>query len=593
MKKILLSLLTVILLGALTVIGVFAAETVIYENDFSDPSTLDDFEQYIQEWEIKDGGLYITGNFLPKAKNKNIDTAFPYLIYDGGEDLKDYIVEVDYMNVQTAGGIIFRSNPDACVQEDSGFAGYLAFISNDATKGALGSADDDDRYVGNINVGASGNFSLSSNVHIKVTVKGDKMNVLMTNLENGKKVYDYTYTVGTSQNDFKRTGGTFGLRMRSGYKNNMAYSAGNAYFDNLRVTTANEATIGGSAPVTTPAVNSTESIDTSNLVKVYENTFDTADSINDFYQVGGTWGVRDGKLYLTGKGALSHSFILYGGDPDLVKLTDYVVDADIYNVQTQGGILIRSDYANVIETSDSGFMGYHMFTSNNGTLGAIGAGKPDGKWLDGNIKVSSAIIQPGMDIHMQAAVKGDRIQITISDLATGKLLWRWCQRHDLWQAGTFGFRMRATESSGLSNLNAVGIDNLVVSKYAEPVQKTEVKLTIGSTTAYVNGQAKTLDVAPVIENSRTLMPLRFIAEAMGATVEWDGATSTATLTEGETKVVITLGSTTAYVNGTAKTLDAPAESRNGRTLLPVRFIAESFGAQVAWDGSTSTATLTK
>ncbi|MBQ9429596.1 MAG: hypothetical protein IJU41_08650, partial [Clostridia bacterium] len=115
MKKILLSLLTVILLGALTVIGVFAAETVIYENDFSDPSTLDDFEQYIQEWEIKDGGLYITGNFLPKAKNKNIDTAFPYLIYDGGEDLKDYIVEVDYMNVQTAGGIIFRSNPDACV----------------------------------------------------------------------------------------------------------------------------------------------------------------------------------------------------------------------------------------------------------------------------------------------------------------------------------------------------------------------------------------------------------------------------------------------------------------------------------------------
>ena len=129
----------------------------------------------------------------------------------------------------------------------------------------------------------------------------------------------------------------------------------------------------------------------------------------------------------------------------------------------------------------------------------------------------------------------------------------------------------------------VGIDNLVVSKYAEPVQKTEVKLTIGSTTAYVNGQAQTLDVAPVIENSRTLMPLRFIAEAMGATVEWDGATSTATLTEGETKVVITLGSTTAYANGTAKTLDAPAESRNGRTLLPVRFIAENLGYEVDYD----------
>ncbi|MBQ9428449.1 MAG: copper amine oxidase N-terminal domain-containing protein [Clostridia bacterium] len=133
---------------------------------------------------------------------------------------------------------------------------------------------------------------------------------------------------------------------------------------------------------------------------------------------------------------------------------------------------------------------------------------------------------------------------------------------------------------------------VIVEDSAAP-QKTEVKLTIGQTTAYVNGEAKTLDVAPVIENSRTLMPLRFIAEAMGATVEWDGATSTATLTEGENVVVITLGSTTATVGGVAKTLDVPAESRNGRTLLPVRFIAESFGAEVAWDGATSTATLTK
>ncbi|MBQ9428658.1 MAG: copper amine oxidase N-terminal domain-containing protein [Clostridia bacterium] len=126
-----------------------------------------------------------------------------------------------------------------------------------------------------------------------------------------------------------------------------------------------------------------------------------------------------------------------------------------------------------------------------------------------------------------------------------------------------------------------------------PQGQTIVKLTIGSNTAYVNGEAKTLDVAPLIENSRTLMPLRFIAESLGATVEWDGATSTATLTTADVTLLITLGQTTAYVNGQAKTLDVPAESRNGRTLLPVRFIAESFGAEVAWDGATSTATLTK
>ncbi|MBQ7661187.1 MAG: copper amine oxidase N-terminal domain-containing protein, partial [Clostridia bacterium] len=128
---------------------------------------------------------------------------------------------------------------------------------------------------------------------------------------------------------------------------------------------------------------------------------------------------------------------------------------------------------------------------------------------------------------------------------------------------------------------------------AEAQGKTTVKLTIGQTTAYVNGKAETLDVAPVIENSRTLMPLRFIAEAMGAVVDWNAATATATLKTSDVELKITLGSTTAYVNGAAKTLDVPAASRNGRTLLPVRFIAESFGAAVDWDGATSTATLTK
>ena len=135
--------------------------------------------------------------------------------------------------------------------------------------------------------------------------------------------------------------------------------------------------------------------------------------------------------------------------------------------------------------------------------------------------------------------------------------------------------------------------NLIAGGTPAASDQTVVKLTIGQTTAYVNGEAKTLDVAPVIENGRTLMPLRFIAEAMGATVAWDGTTGTATLTAGDNVVVITLGSTTATVGGVAKTLDVPAASRNGRTLLPVRFIAESFGAEVAWDGATSTATLTK
>ena len=578
-------------LVAMLAIGTFAAETVIYENDFSDPNTLDDFVQYRTEWEIKDGGLHITDKFTTN-NGASRDTSFSHIIYHSDETLTDYIVEVDYMNIQTAGGVIFRADGATVSDNVSGFRGYLAFISNNANCGALGCAADTDAYKGNINVGKTGGCNISSNVHIKVTVKGDKIHTLITNIDNGKTVYDYTYTIGTSQSDQIWKEGTFGLRMRSGMKANDAYSAGVAYFDNLKVTTANEVIIEGGTAVV-PTEQPKTSIDTSNLVPVYTNSFDKKEDITDFEQFGGTWAINDGKLYLSAKGALSHPYILYAGDTDLVSLKDYVVDVDIYNIQTQGGIIIRSDFANINVDSESGFMGYHMFTSNNGTLGAIGAGNTDGKWLEGNIKVSGAIMQPGMNVHMQAAVKGDLIQITITELETGKLLWTWCQKHDLWKAGTFGFRLRGTVAGGLDNLNRTGFDNLVVSTYGEPEETTVVKMTIGQNVGYINDEAKTLDAAPIIRESRTMLPVRFVAEAFGAEVGWDGATSTATVKTADTEIKITIGAKTAVVNGKEVALDAPAFIENGRTYMPVRFVAENLGATVAWDGVTSTATLTK
>lgn len=123
--------------------------------------------------------------------------------------------------------------------------------------------------------------------------------------------------------------------------------------------------------------------------------------------------------------------------------------------------------------------------------------------------------------------------------------------------------------------------------------KTEVKLQIGNMTGYVNGTAKTLDAAPVIRNSRTMLPVRFVAENLGATVGWDGATSTVTVSTASTTIEIVIGKATAKVNGVEITLDSPAFIENSRTYLPVRFVSENLGATVAWDGATSTATLTK
>ena len=134
--------------------------------------------------------------------------------------------------------------------------------------------------------------------------------------------------------------------------------------------------------------------------------------------------------------------------------------------------------------------------------------------------------------------------------------------------------------------------------YAEkPVEtKTVVKLTIGSAVGYVGEEAKTLDAAPVIKNDRTMLPVRFVAEAFGAVVAWDGETSTATITGADGVVIrITIGAATAQVGDKTIALDSPAyiDPASNRTYLPVRVVAEALGAEVSWDGATSTATLTK
>lgn len=123
--------------------------------------------------------------------------------------------------------------------------------------------------------------------------------------------------------------------------------------------------------------------------------------------------------------------------------------------------------------------------------------------------------------------------------------------------------------------------------------KTELRLTIGQKTAYVNGEAKALDAAPIIRSGRTMLPVRFVAENLGGTVGWDGATSSVTIQGSGIDIAIKVGASTASINGKTVTLDAPAFIESGRTYLPVRVVAEAMGAAVAWDGATSTATLTK
>ena len=105
---------------------------------------------------------------------------------------------------------------------------------------------------------------------------------------------------------------------------------------------------------------------------------------------------------------------------------------------------------------------------------------------------------------------------------------------------------------------------------------------------YVDGSALQTDVEPTIISGRTLVPLRAIFEALDAEVQWDGASRTATAQKEGTTVQVTIDDTTAYVNGQASTLDVPAQLIDERTMVPARFVSEALSARVLWDGPAQT-----
>ncbi len=131
---------------------------------------------------------------------------------------------------------------------------------------------------------------------------------------------------------------------------------------------------------------------------------------------------------------------------------------------------------------------------------------------------------------------------------------------------------------------------------AEPEKSSQFTLTmqIGNPVMTVNGVDMPIDeqgTVPVIVNDRTLLPVRAVIEQMGGTVGWNGETEEVTLTYGEDEIKLTIGSTEALLNGETRTLDVAPAVMNDRTMLPIRFIAESFRFNVEWNESEQRVTI--
>ena len=133
--------------------------------------------------------------------------------------------------------------------------------------------------------------------------------------------------------------------------------------------------------------------------------------------------------------------------------------------------------------------------------------------------------------------------------------------------------------------------------FEKEITQTVIVLQIGKSTFTVNGSARTLDSPPIIKNSRTLLPIRAIVEALGGTIEWIPTTKSITIRLGSTYIGMQIGNSTAVVNGYVMNIDPDnpkvvPEIINSRTMLPLRFVAEKLGCDVQWDGTTKTITIT-
>jgi hypothetical protein len=150
------------------------------------------------------------------------------------------------------------------------------------------------------------------------------------------------------------------------------------------------------------------------------------------------------------------------------------------------------------------------------------------------------------------------------------------------QKGVNEVTVRAVDAAGNEGIlswNVIRADTLTI------------RLTAGASVAMVGDEERTLDAPPMIVNGVTFVPLRFIGEALGAEVTWSPALQVVFLVKGSSRIQLTVESKLAIIDGRITQLLEAPRIQNGRTMVPLRFISEAFGADVTWDQVTKAVTV--
>ena len=229
--------------------------------------------------------------------------------------------------------------------------------------------------------------------------------------------------------------------------------------------------------------------------------------------------------------------------------------------------------------------------------------KPDGS---GSVFTSDSVVTSNITVYAQWSVR--QFTLTVSATSGGSISPSGTITVNYGDSKTFtitpdkGYKISdvKVDSVSVGAVSTYTFTNITSDHKIEAIfEKNEIViiLQIGKTIFTVNGVTQNLDSPPIIKNGRTLLPIRAIVEALGGTVSWDPSSKKVTVSLGSNTIELWIGKPTAKVNGTDTPIDSSnskvvPEIINSRTMLPLRFVAESLGCQVQWDGTTQTITVT-
>ena len=181
------------------------------------------------------------------------------------------------------------------------------------------------------------------------------------------------------------------------------------------------------------------------------------------------------------------------------------------------------------------------------------------------------------DFSQVAVLDSDKVTYTESGLIPGN---------------TYAYRVRAYNQGGNSAYSNVAY--VFIPKYNT---NNTLRFVIGQPNYSINGEQREMDIAPIITEGRTLLPIRYVTEPLGAVLDWEPVEKKVTIRIAGTNIELWVDKNTARVNGQERFIDplnskvVPIISASGRVMLPVRFITENLGYQIAWNQVTQTLTI--